>query len=79
MFLDLKRLSHLNIMNHRLKELLYSANNYNPINKIITKGKGIYVYDKYGNQYIDCISGYSALNQGHSHPRLINVANNLKI
>tara|TARA_Y100000816_G_scaffold185932_1_gene134966 strand:- start:36 stop:1295 length:1260 start_codon:yes stop_codon:yes gene_type:complete len=73
MFLDLKRLSHLNIMNHRLKELLYSTNNYNPINKIITKGKGIYVYDKYGNKYIDCISGYSALNQGHSHPRLINV------
>ena len=32
------------------------------------------MYDKYGNQYIDCISGYSALNQGHSHPRLINVA-----
>ena len=44
------------------------------INKIMIRGKGIYVFDKYDNKYIDCISGYSALNQGHCHPNIVKAA-----
>ena len=52
----------------------YISNNYNTINKIMIRGKGIYVFDKYDNKYIDCISGYSALNQGHCHPNIVKAA-----
>ena len=52
----------------------YISNNYDTIGKIMIRGKGIYVFDKYDNKYIDCISGYSALNQGHCHPNIIRAA-----
>ena len=52
----------------------YISNNYDTIGKIMIRGKGIYVFDKYDNKYIDCISGYSALNQGHCHPNIIKAA-----
>ena len=52
----------------------YLSNNYDTIGKIMIRGKGIYVFDKYDNKYIDCISGYSALNQGHCHPNIIKAA-----
>lgn len=52
----------------------YLSNNYDTIGKIMIRGKGIYVFDKYDNKYIDCISGYSALNQGHCHPNIIRAA-----
>ena len=59
-------------MNHISKVAKYSPNIYKSIEDIvITRGKGIFVFDKYNNKYIDCISGYSALNQGHCHPKLI--------
>ena len=45
----------------------YASNNYKSIERTIIRGKGIYVYDTYNRAYIDCISGYSALNQGHCH------------
>ena len=56
-----------------LDESKYVCNNYKTITRLITHGKGIYVYDKNNNKYFDCISGYSALNQGHCHDRLIKV------
>jgi ornithine--oxo-acid transaminase len=55
------------------KELKHACNNYSTIPKLMVRGKGIYVYDKMNHSYIDCISGYSALNQGHCHDRLIQV------
>ena len=55
------------------KELKHACNNYSTIPKLMVRGKGVYVYDKMNHSYIDCISGYSALNQGHCHDRLIQV------
>ena len=49
----------------------YSANNYHPLPVVLTRGDGVYVWDVEGKRYFDMLSGYSALNQGHSHPRLV--------
>lgn len=49
----------------------YSANNYHPLPVVLTKGEGIYVWDIEGKRYTDMLSAYSALNQGHRHPRII--------
>jgi ornithine--oxo-acid transaminase len=63
-------------MNAILKELKYGAKNYKPLNIVLKKGKGIYLTDVNNKKYLDFLSGYSALNQGHCHPRLINVLKN---
>ena len=62
-------------MNSILKELKYSAKNYKTLNVIIKKGNGIYLTDINNKRYFDFLSGYSAVNQGHCHPRLLNVLN----
>ena len=49
----------------------YSPNNYSPLNIVLTEGKGAHVKDSDGNTYIDCVSGFSVLNQGHSHPKIV--------
>ncbi len=49
----------------------FGANNYAPLDIVLTKGKGIWVEDVDGNRYLDCLSAYSAVNQGHSHPQII--------
>ena len=54
-------------------EAQYGAHIYEPIPVVLEKGEGIYVWDVEGNRYTDCLSGYSALNQGHCHPRLLKV------
>ena len=46
----------------------YGAHNYHPLDVVISKGKGVWVYDLEGKKYLDCLSAYSALNQGHVHP-----------
>ena len=53
------------------KELRYGAKNYSPKNVCVKRGKGVYVYDTQDKEYLDFISAYSAVNQGHCHPRLI--------
>ena len=53
------------------KELLYGAKNYAPKHVCILKGSGVYVYDTNNKKYLDFISAYSAVNQGHCHPRLV--------
>ena len=50
----------------------YGAHNYHPLDVVITRGEGVWVYDVDGNRYLDCLSAYSALNQGHVHPRILN-------
>ena len=50
----------------------YGAHNYHPLNVVLTRGEGVWVYDVDGNKYLDCLSAYSALNQGHVHPRILN-------
>jgi len=49
----------------------YGAHNYHPIPVVLSKGKGVYVWDVDGNRYYDFLSAYSALNQGHNHPKII--------
>ncbi len=46
----------------------YSAHNYHPLDVVIERAEGVWVYDVSGNKYLDCLSAYSAVNQGHSHP-----------
>lgn len=50
----------------------YGAHNYHPLPVVLERGEGIYVYDTDGKQYFDFLSAYSAVNQGHSHPRIVN-------
>ena len=50
----------------------YGAHNYHPIPVVISRGEGVYVWDVEGNRYYDFLSSYSAVNQGHCHPRLVN-------
>jgi len=49
----------------------YGAHNYHPLDVVITRGEGVWVYDVDGNKYLDFLSAYSAVNQGHCHPRLV--------
>ncbi len=51
----------------------HGAHNYHPLPVVLDKGKGVHVWDVDGKQYFDFLSGYSAVNQGHCHPRIINV------
>ena len=52
----------------------YSAHNYHPLNVVIEKAEGVWVYDVDGNKYLDCLSAYSAVNQGHCHPAIMAAA-----
>ena len=49
----------------------YGAHNYHPIPVVLTRGEGVYVWDVEGNRYYDFLSAYSAVNQGHCHPRIV--------
>jgi ornithine--oxo-acid transaminase len=50
----------------------FGAHNYHPLDVVIERGKGIWVYDTDGKRYMDCLAAYSALNQGHCHPKILN-------
>lgn len=52
-------------------ESQYGANNYKPLNVVLSEGKGAWVTDVDGKRYLDCLSAYSAVNQGHCHPRIV--------
>jgi ornithine--oxo-acid transaminase len=54
----------------RLEEQ-YGAHNYHPLDVVIERGEGVWVYDVDGNRYLDCLSAYSALSQGHVHPKIL--------
>lgn len=49
----------------------YGAHNYHPLPVVLERGEGVFVYDVDGKRYFDFLSGYSAVNQGHCHPRII--------
>jgi ornithine--oxo-acid transaminase len=49
----------------------YGAHNYHPLDVVLERGQGVWVYDVDGQKYMDCLSAYSAVNHGHCHPRLI--------
>jgi ornithine--oxo-acid transaminase len=48
------------------------ARNYAPLDVTLTRGEGVWVWDVEGRRYLDCLAGYSAVNQGHCHPRIMN-------
>ena len=55
------------------RELKFGAHNYHPVPVVIERGEGVYVWDVDGKQYLDFLSAYSAVNQGHCHSRIVNV------
>jgi ornithine--oxo-acid transaminase len=60
----------------RTKELIeleekYGAHNYHPLDVVIDRAEGVWVYDVEGNRYLDCLASYSAVNQGHCHPEIL--------
>ena len=52
-------------------ESRYGAKNYKPLDVVLTRGQGVHVWDVEGNRYLDCLSAYSAVNQGHCHPKIL--------
>lgn len=59
-----------------LIEDLYGAHNYHPLDVVISEAKGIWMYDVEGRKYLDFLSSYSAVNQGHRHPRIVKALTN---
>ena len=65
-----------NIKNITSKEAIdlenrYGAHNYHPLPVVLSKGEGVFVWDVEGKRYYDFLSAYSAVNQGHCHPKLL--------
>jgi len=52
-------------------EAQFGAKNYKPLDVVLTRGEGVYVWDVDGRRYLDCLSAYSAVNQGHCHPKIM--------
>lgn len=62
-------------LSQRARELIaaeerYGAHNYHPLDLVVERAQGVWLWDVDGNRYLDCISAYSAVNQGHCHPRI---------
>lgn len=49
----------------------FGAHNYKPLDVVLERGEGVWVWDVEGNRYLDCLSAYSAVNQGHCHPKIL--------
>lgn len=52
-------------------EDLYGAHNYHPLDVVIERAEGVWVYGRDGKRYLDCLAAYSAVNQGHCHPKIL--------
>jgi ornithine--oxo-acid transaminase len=61
----------MNTLEYIQLEEQYGAHNYHPLDVVIEKAEGVWVYDVEGNKYLDCLSAYSAVNQGHVHPKIL--------
>ena len=58
--------------NHYIQmEEEFGAHNYKPLDVVLSRGKGVWVWDVNDNKYLDCLSAYSAVNQGHCHPKIL--------
>src|SRR5579872_106403 len=53
------------------RETEFGAMNYKPLDVVLRRGEGVHVWDVDGRRYLDCLSAYSAVNQGHCHPRIL--------
>ena len=63
-----------NMSSQELMEMedVYGAHNYHPLPVVLSRGEGVYVWDEEGKKYFDFLSAYSAVNQGHCHPKIVN-------
>src|SRR5438034_2083542 len=52
-------------------EARFGARNYEPVGVVLSRGEGVWVWDTEGNRYLDCLSAYSAVSQGHCHPKIL--------
>ncbi|OCQ89353.1 ornithine--oxo-acid transaminase [Nostoc sp. MBR 210] len=71
MRLEVTNFNIINTQDYIELEQQYGADNYHPLDVVITKGEGVWVWDIEGKKYLDFLSAYSALNQGHCHPRIL--------
>ncbi|HEU4743929.1 MAG TPA: ornithine--oxo-acid transaminase [Anaerolineales bacterium] len=62
----------MNTKDYIALEEQYGAHNYHPLDVVIERAEGVWVYDVDGKRYLDCLSAYSAVNQGHVHPQILN-------
>ena len=60
----------MNTQDYVRLEAKYGASNYKPLDVVLTRGRGVWVWDVEGKQYLDFLASYSAVNQGHCHPRI---------
>jgi len=65
----------VHLLSDRAQDLIagegtYGANNYAPLDLVVERAEGVWLWDVDGNRYLDCVSAYSAVNQGHCHPRI---------
>ncbi len=65
-------MSTMKSQNYMQMEDKYGAHNYHPLPVVLEKGQGVFVWDVEGKKYYDFLSAYSAVNQGHNHPKIIN-------
>ncbi len=64
-------IEHLRTNDYISLEETYGAHNYHPLDVVIERAEGVWVYDVDGNRYLDCLASYSAVNQGHCHPKIL--------
>jgi ornithine--oxo-acid transaminase len=64
--------SHSNSQSFIDLENEFGAHNYKPLDIVLARGQGVWVWDVEGDKYLDMLASYSALNQGHCHPRILN-------
>ena len=62
----------MNTKDYIALEEQFGAHNYHPLDVVIDRAEGVWVYDVDGKKYLDCLSAYSAVNQGHVHPKILN-------
>ncbi|WP_027543954.1 ornithine--oxo-acid transaminase [Bradyrhizobium sp. WSM2254] len=59
------------VIDYFATEARFGAHNYEPIGVVLSRGEGVWVWDTDGNRYLDCLSAYSAVSQGHCHPKIL--------
>ncbi len=67
----MNQMSNLRTTDFIAREALYGAANYKPLDVVLARGQGVHVWDVDGNRYLDCLAAYSAVNQGHCHPKIL--------
>ena len=61
----------MNLSEYIELENQFGAHNYKPLDVVLSRGEGVWVWDMHGNRYLDCLAAYSAVNQGHCHPKIM--------